>query len=191
MTDDAIDWDSWCNVQNPHYKSADRIVDQLVDIVSKNGSLLLDITPTADGIIPEPVEQRLRAIGAWLDVNGEAIYGTRPWKIYGEGPTQIKPGSFGEKVTPDFTAEDIRFTSRGKTLYAIALDCPKTAAELVIKSLNTRDALLAKDEIAEIAFLGSDQKISWEHTADALKIKLPAQKVGDFAYAFKIVLKQA
>ncbi len=191
MTDDAIDWDSWCNVQNPHYKSADRIVDQLVDIVSKNGTLLLDITPTADGLIPEPVEQRLRAIGAWLDVNGEAIYGTRPWKIFGEGPTQIKPGSFGEKVTPDFTAEDIRFTSRGKTLYAIALDWPKNAAELVIKSLNTRDALLAKDEIAEIAFLGSDQKISWEHTADGLKIKLPTQKVGDFAYTLKIVLKQA
>jgi alpha-L-fucosidase len=166
-------------------------VDQLVDIVSKNGSLLLDITPTADGIIPEPVEQRLRAIGDWLGVNGEAIYGTRPWKIYGEGPTQIKPGSFGEKATPDFTAEDIRFTSRGKTLYAIALDWPKNAADLVIKSLNTRDALLAKDAIAEIALLGSDQKISWEHTADALKIKLPPEKVGDFAYAFKIVLKQA
>ena len=66
MTDDAIDWDSWCNVQNPHYKSADRVVDQLVDTVSKNGNLLLDITPTADGVIPEPVEQRLRAIGDWL-----------------------------------------------------------------------------------------------------------------------------
>ena len=149
MTDDAIDWDSWCNVQNPHYKSADRVVDQLVDIVSKNGSLLLDITPTADGVIPEPVEQRLRAIGAWLDVNGEAIYGTRPWKVFGEGPTQIKPGAFGERESPDFTAQDIRFTSRGKTLYAIALDWPQNTPELVIKSFNTRDALVAKDEIAE------------------------------------------
>jgi alpha-L-fucosidase len=189
MTDDAIDWDSWCNVQNPHYKSADRVVDQLVDIVSKNGSLLLDITPTADGIIPQPVEQRLRAIGAWLDVNGEAIYGTRPWKVFGEGPTQIKPGSFGEKATADFTAEDVRFTSRGRTLYAIVLDWPQNSSELVVKTLNTRDALVAKDEIAAISFLASDQKISWEHAPEGLKIKLPAQKVGDFAYAFKIDLK--
>jgi alpha-L-fucosidase len=191
MTDDAIDWDSWCNVQNPHYKSADRVIAQLVDTVSKNGSLLLDITPTADGVIPEPVEQRLRAIGDWLDVNGEAIHGTRPWKVFGEGPTQIKPGQFGEQESPDFTAQDIRFTSRGKTLYAIALDWPQNTPELVIKSLNARDALVAKDQIADISLLGFDQKISWEHNAEGLKIKLPARKAGDFAYTFKILLKQA
>ncbi len=188
LTDDAIDWNSWCNVQNPSYKSADRIVDELVDNVSKNGSLLLDITPTADGVMPEPVVERLLAIGEWLTMNGEAIYGTRPWKIFGEGPTQIKPGMFGEEKTPDFTAQDIRFTSRWKTLYAIALDWPQHATELVIKSLNTNDALLAKGEIANISLLGNDARLSWQHGAEGLRITLPPQKPGDFAYVFKILL---
>lgn len=91
LTDDAIDWHSWCHVQNPSYKSADRIIDELVDIVSKNGSLLLDITPTAEGVMPEPVVERLLAIGRWLAVNGEAIYGTRPWKIFGKVRPRSNP----------------------------------------------------------------------------------------------------
>ena len=126
-----------------------------------------------------------------MEVNGEAIYGTRPWKVFGEGPTQIKAGQFGEQESPDFTAQDIRFTTRGKTLYAIALDWPQKTPELMIKSLNTRDALLAKDQIADISLLGFDQKISWEHNTEGLRIKLPAQKVGDFAHVLKILLKPA
>jgi alpha-L-fucosidase len=189
MTDDPIDWKSWCDVQNPDYKSADRLVDELVDIVSKNGNFLLDITPTANGVMPEPVEQCLLAIGAWLDMNGEAIYQTRPWKVFGEGPTQVKPGMFREEKALNFTAQDIRFTSRGKTLYAIVLGWPQNTPELVIKSLNTTDALLAKDEVMNIALLGSDEKLSWRHDAEGLKVKLPSQKPGNFAYTFKILLK--
>ena len=189
MTDDAIDWNSWCHVQNASYKSADRIVDELVDIVSKNGSLLLDITPTAEGVIPAPVEERLLAIGRWLSINGEAIYGTRPWKVFGEGPTQIKPGMFGEEKTPDFTAEDIRFTSRGKALYAIALDWPQNRGQLVIKSLNTKDGQLADGQIADVALLGGDRALAWQHNGEGLRVLLPRDKPGDFAYAFKISLK--
>jgi alpha-L-fucosidase len=188
LTDDAIDWNSWCHVQSPSYKSADRIVDELVDIVSKNGSFLLDLTPTAEGVIPEPVVERLLAIGEWLTVNGEAIYGTRPWKLFGEGPTQVKSGMFGEEKTPDFTAQDIRFTSRWKTLYAIALDWPQNTADMVIKSLNTNDALLTKGEIANISLLGSDAKLSWQHSREGLEIVLPREKPGAFAYVFKILL---
>ena len=188
LTDDAIDWNSWCHVQNPSYKSADRIVDELVDIASKNGSLLLDITPTAEGVIPEPVVERLLAIGHWLTVNGEAIYGTRPWKVFGEGPTQIKSGMFGEEKTPDFTAQDVRFTSRWKTLYAIALDWPQNTADMVIKSLNTNDALLAKGEITNISLLGSDAKLSWQHNSEGLRIVLPREKPGAFSYVFKVLL---
>jgi alpha-L-fucosidase len=188
LTDDAIDWNSWCHTQNPNYKSADRLVGELVDIVSKNGNLLLDITPTGEGVIPEPVVERLFAIGNWLATNGEAIYGTRPWKRFGEGPTQIKPGMFGEEKTPDFTAQDIRFTSRWKTLYAIALDWPQNSSALVIKSLGTTSALLANGEIANISLLGSDARLSWLHNETGLRISLPSQKPGDFAYVFKILL---
>jgi alpha-L-fucosidase len=188
LTDDIIDWASWCYVQKPHYKSTSRLVGQLVDIVSKNGALLLDVNPAADGVMPEPTVERLLAIGEWLRVNGEAIYGTRPWKVYGEGPTEVKPGSFGEMKTSEFTASDFRFTSRWKTLYAIALGWPQDAPELIMKSPNINDKLLAKGEITNIALLGSDEKLTWRHDAEGLKINLPAQKPGNYAHVFKILL---
>jgi alpha-L-fucosidase len=188
LTDDVIDWTSWCYVQKPDYKSTNRLIGQLIDIVSKNGTLLLDINPAPDGVMPEPTVERLLAIGEWLRVNGEAIYGTRPWKIYGEGPTEVKSGEFGETKTSEFTANDFRFTSRWKTLYAIACGWPQDKPELLIKSVNTNDKLLAKGEIRHIALLGSDEKLAWQHDAEGLKIKLPTQKPGDYAYVFKILL---
>ena len=110
MTDDSIDWNAWSDIQDPNYKGTDRLIDGLIDIVSKNGTLLLNITPRADGTILEGVQERLIEMGAWLDVNGEAIYGTRPWKIYGEGPTAVAAGHFQERNIGAFTAQDFRFT---------------------------------------------------------------------------------
>lgn len=188
LTDDIIDWNSWCFVRNANYKSANRLVGQLIDITSRNGTLLLDINPAPDGVIPEPTVERLLAMGNWLSVNGEAIFGTRPWKVYGEGTTEVKTGEFSEAKTPELTAADIRFTSRWKTLYAIACGWPEDKPEFVIKSLNTKDNLLAKGEISHVMLLGSDEKITWTHDAEGLKIKVPVHKPGDYAYVYKILL---
>ena len=110
------------------------MLNQLIDIVSKSGNLLLNIGPRSDGTIPEEVQKVLREVGAWLSINGEAIYGTRPWKLYGEGPTKPATGSFHDTDITHYTAEDFRYTTRGNSLYAIGLAWP-TNGEAVISRL--------------------------------------------------------
>ena len=112
QTDTSVSKNSWGHVADQQYKTVDSIVDDLVDIVSKNGSLLLNIGPRADGTIPEPEQEMLRQIGRWLDVNGEAIYGTRPWAIFGEGPTTVVEGPFGDEKRSDALATQRLFSER-------------------------------------------------------------------------------
>ena len=183
LTDDSIDWGSWCDVRNPDYKTINRLIDVFIDIVSKNGCLLLNITPRANGEIPAEVKNRLLKIGAWLKVNGEAIYGTRPWKIYGQGPTKVVEGHLSERLNPDNTAEDIRFTTKGEYLYAIILDWPGEQALIPALKVNSE---LYGQEINSIQLLGSEAPLQWQRTEEGLIIKLPAEKPCDHAYAFKI-----
>ena len=108
----SVSKNSWGYVTDHRYKEVGEIIDDLVDVVSKNGVMLLNIGPKADGTIPEVEQQMLRQIGGWLRVNGEAIYGTRPWVQYGEGPTQESAGSFTDVTRTSYTGEDIRFTKK-------------------------------------------------------------------------------
>jgi len=184
QTDTSVSEESWGYIKNDKFRTPDSLVDELVDIVSKNGCLLLNVGPKPDGTIPEEAQKILLEIGQWLAVNGEAIYSTRPWKVYGEGPTQVVGGSFKDTAGKSFTAEDIRFTAKGDTLYAIALAWPESG-RLTIKSLATTSPLTQR-EIKTVQLLGSKSPLKWTRNADGLTIELPAQKPCAHAFAFEI-----
>ena len=186
QTDTSISNASWGYVRNDTYKSAESIVWQLVDIVSKNGNLLLNIGPKSDGTIPDEAQTILRGIGAWLNVNGEAIYGSRPWTTYGEGPTKVVPGSFNDTETAAYTPQDIRFTTKNGTLYVIALGWPSDG-HLTIQSLGSASNF----KVADVRLLGSDAKIAFRQAADGLHLDLPTKpEAGRYAYSFKVAPMQ-
>jgi alpha-L-fucosidase len=184
QTDTAVGNKSWCFIQGEDYKSPESIIGNLVDVVSKNGTLLLNIGPKPDGTIPDPDRKILSTIGQWLKINGEAIYATRPWKIFGEGPTQTPEGHFTESKRPDYTAEDIRFTTRGQnTLYAIALGHPKN--EILVRSLGTHMKLYSH-AIANVEMVGSEAKLNWSREIEGLRVKLPEKLPADYGVSLKI-----
>jgi|SRR5450432_3122358 alpha-L-fucosidase len=183
QTDTSVANNSWFYVDNDTYKTPQFIVHQLVDVVSKNGNLLLNIGPRPDGTIPDAVQQLLREVGSWLKVNGDAIYGTRPWKTCGEGPTEVSEGSFHDTDTQPYTAEDFRFTTKGDVLYAVELGWP-SSGEAVIHSIQS--GVVGERPVESVELLGSAAKLSLESKADGLHIQLPAEAPGSIAYAFRI-----
>jgi len=183
QTDTSISNKSWGYIKNDTFKSPQFVVQQLIDIVSKNGNLLLNIGPKPDGTIPDEVQQVLRDVGSWLAVNGDAIYGTRPWRVYGEGPTQVAAGSFHDTDTANYTAEDFRFTTKGNALYAIELGW-SAGGEAVIHSLGTT---VGSRKVESVTLLGSDARIQARQEADGLHLQLPAQVPGKYAYVFRVL----
>lgn len=180
QTDDAVGFKSWGYIENDSFKSAKYLVNNLIDIVSKNGHLLLNIGPRSDGTIPEEVQKILLDVGAWLSINGEAIYGTRPWKIYGEGPTKVAGGSFSDAKDKPFTADDIRFTAKGDVLYAISMDW--AVKDLAISSLG----LSKIGKIKSVELIGSKDKISWTQNPNDLNIKSSSVYPAKYAVVYKI-----
>jgi len=183
QTDTSISNKSWGYIENDSFKSADTMVHQLIDIVSKNGNLLMNVGPRSDGTIPEQVQAILRDIGSWLKVNGEAIYGTRAWSKYGEGPTVIVEGSFHDTDVKPYTAQDFRFTTKGNVLYAIEMAWPESG-EAVIHTLS--EAALSGQRIVAISLLGQGSPLTYQLKPDGLHIQVPPQKAGNYAYSFKI-----
>jgi alpha-L-fucosidase len=170
QTDTAVAKNSWSYTENNEYKEAGDIIGDLVDIVSKNGALLLNIGPKADGTIPDDDRAILLEIGDWLLVNGDAIYGTRPWVVYGEGPTPIVEGSFSDAKRQSFTSRDIRFTTREATIYATALAIPETR-ELTITTLRERSSLV-NPEITRVELVGGGE-LAWTRDEEGLHVVLP------------------
>ncbi|MGQ9555875.1 MAG: alpha-L-fucosidase [Anaerolineae bacterium] len=183
QNDTSISKNSWGYVREQHYKVAGDIIGDLIDVVSKNGALLLNVGPRPDGTIPEREQDILLEIGEWLRINGEAIYGTQPWKVFGEGPTEVAEGSFTDTRRSPFTGRDFRFTRKGNVLYAIALAWP--GEEAVIRSLSTNSPYGALN-IAWVSMLGYPETLTWEQDEGGLRIKTPPEKPCRHAYVFKI-----
>jgi alpha-L-fucosidase len=183
QTDTSVSNKSWGYIKDDTFKAPEFVVHQLIDIVSKNGNLLLNIGPRSDGTIPEEVQQVLLDVGAWLNVNGDAIYGTRPWRIYGEGPTKVAAGSFHDTDTTRYTAEDFRFTTKGDVLYAIGLGWP-TNGEAVIHSLAST---VGTKYVQSVTLLGSDAKLQFDQRPDGLHVRMPAQAPAKYAYALRVI----
>ena len=183
QTDTSIG--DWYYNRNWKFRPVSWSIHMLVDIVSKNGNLLLNVVQRPDGSLDPEVEDALRQMATWITIHGEAIYGTRPWLVYGEGAVRTKGGSFKEDFK--YTAQDIRFTTKGKTLYATALGWPEDG-QLVVKSLAQAPGETA-NVIDRVSLLGYRGKVKWSQTATGLVVTLPAEKVSPYTASLKITGK--
>ena len=171
----------WFFDRNGTYKTTDEVVAMLADVVSKNGNLLLNVVMHADGSLPAESDRLLSDLAPWMAANGEAIHATRPWTIYGEGPTTAAAGAFAEKTS--YTPRDIRFTTKGDTLYAITLGMPQ--GQTVITSLAQPNPH-ERRRVRSVRLLGRPGGIAFRQTGQALVIDLPAVLPTRHASAFAI-----
>lgn len=183
QTDTSVSIHSWGYVKNDEYRDAKSLIGELADVVSKNGNLLLNVGPKSDGTIPEEAQHILLQMGAWLKVNGEAIYGTRPWLLYGEGPTKVSSSALNTD-RQEFTPQDIRFTTHGDVLYAIALGRPPDG-KLRIHSLWKGTPYL-NGAVCSVQLLGSEIPLEWQQESDGLHLELPVQAADGPAFVFRI-----
>lgn len=189
QTDTSIG--DWFYKTGQHYKSADQIAQLLMDVVSKNGNLLINVVQTPEGDLEPDVLNIVEGIGKWTAANGEGIYATRPWKIYGEGPSTIKAnqtkGTFGGlSDTHGYQAADIRFTTKGGNIYAFCMNTTDT--DIKITSLGKNSKYLNKS-IASVHLLGSNEKLKWEQQDGALLITKPVNAPTWAVTGYKIELK--
>lgn len=178
QTDTSIG--DWYYNKNWKFRPVSWVIHMLIDIVSKNGNLLLNVVQRPDGSLDPEVEQMLLEMADWIKINGEGIYDTRPWEIYGEGKTKAAGGHFREDF--NYSAADIRFTVKGKTLYAFALGWPQDG-KVIIKSLAKTNDL---NKISSIKLLGHQSKLNWKQTESGLEIITPSKLPSKYAICFKI-----
>ena len=174
---------------NDRYKSAADVVKLLVDVVSKNGNLLLSVPLRADGTFDEKEAKILTEFGEWMNINKEAIYDTTPWKVFGEGPIAdsdiaINAQGFNEGSYTNTTAQEIRFTQKGDDLYVTALAWPGNK-KVIVKSL-AQGSELYPEEIKEVELLGYG-KVGFKRTAEGLVIELPGKQLNKIAPVFKVM----
>jgi alpha-L-fucosidase len=184
----------WHYDKRAKYKSPKTVIDMLVDIVSRNGNLMLNFPLMSSGILDPEEEKILEAITAWMRVNSEAIYATRPWKIFGTGPSTeastAADAKFNEKNRKDLTSEDLRFTTKGQTLYAFVMGWPDSAPRMpvVMPPLSTTSAQGGQGvgKITNVELLGFGGRLEWTQNQNGLRIQLPTERPCDHAIVFKI-----
>lgn len=184
QTDTAIAKNSWGFSENNDFKNPVDIVCDMIDIVSKNGCLLLNIGPKPDGTITKEETEVLRSIGKWLEANGESIYDTTYWKVFGEGPTLVPEGAFTDVNRTAFTSEDIRFTYKAPYIYANVLSWP-SSNEVVIQSLK-KDSKLFEGHIDRIELLGFNHSLTFNRTEEGLIVKVDGKIESLYPVCFKI-----
>ncbi len=173
QTDTAVARNSWCYTEGNSYKTANEILCNLIDVVSKNGRMLLNIGPKADGTIPEEDKNILLEIGDWMKKNGEAIYGSNVWRYSEEGPTETVEGQFSDGNASAFTGEDFRFTENGGNVYVFALNYPETQ-EITVKRFANADASrlpVFHGIVDDVTVLGFDDTVEYSRDANGLHIK--------------------
>ena len=171
----------WFYSRHDRYKSSGEVICTLMDIVSKNGNLLLNVVLYPDGSLPPEMQSFLSEMADWMKINGEAVFATRPWIIYGEGPTITKGGAFNENFA--FTAHDLRFTRKGNDLYATTLGIP--TGQVVVRALASGSPLVT-GEPAKVTLLGMKEEPKWSRTTEGLIIELPAALPCKSSLSFKI-----
>ena len=186
QTDTAIGRRSWCYIEDNDYKDAEEIICNLVDAVSKNGNMLLNVGPKSDGTISDKDREVLLGIGDCLSKNGEAIYETKPFKFAEEGPTKSVGGQFTDGVKKEYSPEDFRFTCRGGNLYVTALKCSESG-EYVVKRLIEKEAASSNGFsgiISSISVLADGSNVQFERKDDGLHLKTDYRS--DMPVVFKL-----
>lgn len=187
MTDETISYGSWCYTENLRIKPTKDLIHVLLDIVSKNGVMLLNISPMSNGTIPEDQRRVLAELGDWLSAYGEAVYETRPWITFGEGPTKEPDGDFKnhkqfEKLV--YSNKDMRYTSKGNAVYASFFGWPD--GESVLLETFAKGTIDGDLELSKVSLLGYDGDVTWKVVDEGLRISLPSKVVDEMAIVFKI-----
>ena len=181
QTDTSIgDW-TWN--RNEQYRSPSEIIYELIDVVSKNGNLLLNVSPKADGTLDDAATKLLTDIGDWMSINGESIYDTRPWVIFGEGPTNFKDPNDAQTHDVAFTSKDIRYTRKEADIYATTLGLP--SGRVALRALSS-DSPLVTGQPTKVTLLGDNDDLHWSRTAEGLIIDLPKTLPCKIALSFEI-----
>lgn len=190
QSDTAIARNSWCYTETLDYKSVKEIIWDLIEVVAKNGNLLLNVGPKADGSIPERDRDILLTIGDWLQINGEGIYGSKVWRKAGEGPTEVAEGQFQEHNKSGYTSADIRFTVKGEALYAFIMEPPVRRTVITSLAISpNQNAPEFHGIIKDVTILGQEQAVTaWRQTAAGLELAL-APLDTDLPVVCKIIME--